>query len=220
MALFESREMKKSRRQVAIRMSKKRVQQYVGECRRMGEKYTDMAKRALALDNKPQCDQYLMRRIQYSRQANKWESFLLRMEDLSLRGQMSDAMNGLISGMQALTKEIRAGVSAKDMNKAITELNLTTTQLEQTEEQFTASMDGLDLEIGTPASEDTATEVPAEMREEIESLRSELFDEVVVQEKVGQPPADASVAGGKKKNVDSRINAGMERVRKLKDKSR
>lgn len=216
MPLFESKDVKSARRQVAIRMGKKKVKDYVDECRRMSGKYRDLARRALALSEAEQCDQYLCRRIQYERQANKWDSFLLRMEDLALRGQMSGAMTGLVQGMQALTREIRAGVSPKDMAKVVAELNLSMTQLETTESQLGVAIGALDYDVGTPVEAVQGSAVPEDMKEDVERMRSELMDEVVVREKTGEGGDSRRT----RRAVDDRIQEGMERIRKLKGKTK
>jgi hypothetical protein len=217
MALFESKEVKQARRQVAIRMGKKKVAQYVGDCQRMSAKYTDLAKKALALGRQGQCNSYLCRRLRYDEQSEKWQAFLLHMEDLSLRGQMSGAMTGLVKGMQALNQEIQAGVSVKDMTRAVTDLNLTMTQLEQTEEQLGVIMEGLDFEVGVPMADGDSSSIPADLQDRVNLLRNEIMDEVVVEEKVGASPRGRGAAG-KVPSEDKRIQGGLERVRKLKKK--
>lgn len=220
MALFESKETKSARRQVAIRMGKKKVQKYVGDCRRMTDKYRDMAKKALSAGNRPQCDQYLYNALQYGRQANKWDSFVLRMEDLSIRGQMSGAMSGMVQGMGALVKEIQSGVSVKEMTSIVSELNVAMGKLEQTEEQLTSSMEHIDFAIGTPGGETEALSVSPEDQAEVERMRNELMDEVVVQEKVGDPVAGQTTGPRKAvSKTDERIRKGLDRVAKLKKKA-
>lgn len=219
MALFESKETKSVRRQVAIRMAKKKVQRYISDCKRMSNRYTDMAKRALTIGQKAQGDQYICQRIRYERQANKWDGFLLSMEDLSLRGQMSGAMSGLVTGMQALTKEIRAGASVKEMTRAISELNITMTQLDQTENQLGEAMDGLDYEIGTPMDDAVESDIPDDMKEEVARMRSEFMDEVVVQEKVGTGRTSMRKKGGRE-SADTRIKDGMNRLKEMKKKAK
>ncbi|NWH04825.1 hypothetical protein [Desulfobacter latus] len=181
MGLFESKEVKRAKREVAIRMAQKKVAGFVAECRKMAGKYTELAKRALALDRQAQCDQYLMQRLQYEQQAKKWDAFLLRMEDLSMRGQMSNAMTGILEGIQSLNRELRAGVSVKSMTKAITELNVSKETLGQAELQLSSAMEQMDFDLH---SEDDGMDyaIPVEMAQTINSLRSELLDEVAIQE--------------------------------------
>lgn len=217
MELFESRGKKKAKRDLAIRMGKKKVQQYVHDCRRMAGRYNDLAKKALALNETMQCDQYLYQRLQYERQANKWDAFLLKMEDLSLRGQMSGAMTSLVQGMKALTKEIRAGASPKEIEETALQLSQTMSRLEQTEEQMTQTMEGLDLVVGTPTSSSQDIAVPEEIKGELERLRGDLQDELVVQEKTSGSVVTSN-GGQKTGSVDSRIQDGMDRINELKKK--
>lgn len=215
MGLFESKEAKRARRQVAIRMARQKVKQYVGDCRKMSGRYGELARRALTIGDESGCDQFLCQRIQYARQGDKWDAFCLRMDDLTMRGEMSGAMTGLIQGMQALNKEIRAGVSVKQMTRAVAELNLTMARLGQTEDQLTGMMETVQVDAGTPMDDGLSAEIPEDLRAEVQRQRQELMDELVVAEKVqpaGQPTAAAE-------DLDARIKQGLDRLRELKGSS-
>ena len=166
MPLFESKEQRSARRQVAIRMAKKKIQKYVNGCRSMADEYLGMAKNALLVNDEAGCNQYLANRILYHRQADKWTAFLLRMKDLSMRGEMAGAMQGLMDGMQALTKEIKANVSIKSMGKIVADLNLASVQLGKAEDQLSVLMEGLDFEVGSADETTQAEGVPDGLRAE------------------------------------------------------
>ena len=102
MAIFPSKAERAARRKVAIRMGKRTIRRYIGECHRMGRKYHDMARQAITLDDEPASRQYVYQHYLYEQQAQKWERFLLRMEDLLMRGEMSGAMGALVESVQAL----------------------------------------------------------------------------------------------------------------------
>jgi uncharacterized membrane protein YccC len=172
-----------------------------------------MAKRAMAIGDQTSCRRYVFRRHQYDVQGNKFESFALGMEDLSMRGQMSAAMTSLMTGMQALNREIKAGVSRKDMTRTIQQLQATMAGLEGAEDTLTHQMAALDVTIGTPAASDEAVSVPAEMAPEVGRLMNELRDEVALEETTGQ-----SVGGRRQEEkppADDRFQRSMERLRKL-----
>lgn len=219
MALLESKETKRARRQVAIRMAKRTVERYTADCRRMAERYLLMAKKALALGKKSQCNQYLYHRISYQQQSAKWESFLLKMEDLTLRGQMSGAMSNLVRGMQALNKEVRAGVSPKEMTKTIRDVNVTMDKLGQTEDQLTGAMEGLDFEVGSSMDTETSTAIPTEMQEQIDDMRNELMGEVTIQERIGESGAGESL-GNRSSETDERIKKSRDRIKKIKNETK
>ena len=213
--LFESRQTRRARRAMDVRLARKKVDKYIGDCHGMSNRYLDLARKALALGRQDQCDQYLYRRIQYEQQAEKWSSFQLCMEDLSLRGKMSTTIGDLLNGMHSLTREIRDSMAAKDINKVVAELNLSMGRLDQWEEQVSVAMDTMDYEIGTPQEERENDRIPEEQRQALEQMRAELLDEVVVQEGVGNSPGLEPLERTTKTD-DSRIKAGLDRVRKLK----
>lgn len=213
MALFETKAERDAKHKVAIRLGKRKVSQYVSDCRGMGKRYWTLAKKAMALGDEAGCRGYVLRRHQYDLQANKFESFLLRMEDLSMRGEMSRAMTGLISGMQALNKQIRAGVSAKEMSKAMQQLQVTMAQLEGAEETMTAQMADFDVAVGTPAGEADPVSVPPEMAADVDRLMNDLRDEVTLEEStaqtMGEKP-DLAASG-----TDERFRKSVERLREM-----
>jgi hypothetical protein len=212
MTLFPSKAEQQARRKVAIRMGKRTISRYIGECHRMGRKYLEMARKAVGLNDDSASRQYLYQNYLYEQQAEKWARFLLRMEDLTMRGEMSGAMAGLVQSVQALSREIRANVSPRQMAKVVASIQGDMAKLEMAEEQLTEMMACLDLGIGAPIEEGEAAEIPEDVRDQIEHMHAGLRDELAVGE-----PGGASVSGGADATVDDRLRQGIERLRALKE---
>lgn len=210
-SLFESRERRAAKRQVAIRMARNKIEKYVNGCRAMASEYLALGRRALIVNDRAGCDQYLARNIQYARQADKWGAFLLRMKDLSLRGEMAGSMQGLLSGVKALTRELQASVGVEEMDRVISELNLANTRLGQAEEQMTWFMEQVSVDIGSPAGETVKEPIPDDLRSEVDRLRERLVADVIVEERTGP----AIVSEGRQADIDDRIRSGRERLREL-----
>lgn len=208
MAIFPSKAERAARRKVAIRMGKRTIRRYIGECHRMGRKYHDMARQAITLDDEPASRQYVYQHYLYEQQAQKWERFLLRMEDLLMRGEMSGAMGALVQSVQALSREIRANVSPRRMARAVAAVQGDMARLEMAEEQLSAMMEGLDFEAGAPIEQGEPAEIPEEASEEVARLQASLREEVAAGESV---PAAGGGPG-----PDERIREGIERLRRLK----
>lgn len=211
MALFESKETKAAKRKIKIRGATKKVERYVANCRKMSTRYFDMAKRALKVNDAQGCDQYLYSRLLYMRQADKWSAFLLRMEDLAMRGEITGAMNGMMDGLQALTKEMQSAASPKAMAKTVADLNLASERLGHAEEMFSDFMSQLETDVGSPLETEPES-VPEEMRDEIAGLRRQLIDELSVQE------SDRSLTKSVGDDVDERIGKGLEHLRNIRGK--
>lgn len=212
MALFQSKEEKAAKRAMAIRMARKKVEAYVRDSRGMAEKYTGLARRALALEQQGHCDRYLMYSMQYEQQARKWDAFLLQMEDLSMRGRMSGAISSLMGGIQSLTREIKAGMSVKDMGRMITELNLSIEQLQKTEEQVAVAMETFNYGAVSPVDE-SAAEISPEFEESIRVAREQLVEDLVD----GTKSQQEMVADGADSELEQRIKASRKALEALKN---
>jgi hypothetical protein len=216
MALFESRKQKAAKRQVAIRLAKKKIQKYVNGCRSMAEEYLAMARNALLVNDEEGCGQYLATRILYQRQADKWTAFLLRMKDLSMRGEMAGAMEGLLDGMRALTREIQANITLKSMGKIVHDLNLASARLGQTEDQLSVLMEGLDFEVTGAQETPGAEKLPEELQAEVQKQRAQLLQDLAGQERARRQPVTTNAGG--RLDVDTRIASGRERLRSLRQR--
>ena len=203
--------MKKARRDVAVRMARKKVKQYVGDCDRMARKYGEMARAALSLGDRASCDHYLCRKVQHDTEANRWRRFLLKMEEMMMVGQASGAMTALIDGVRALNVNIRAGVSEKQIVRAANEFSVTLAQAEQAQEQLTCMLDTLPLDVPAQAEEAESFDIPDELRGEVERLRSELLDAPAA-----EPVAVAAGGGAPASDTDARIEQGLARLRSMK----
>ena len=106
MALFESKDARVARERVAIQMGRNSVKEYVDNCKSVSQRYLGMAKKALKLDQRPQAEHYVATHLQYQNQAGKWESFILKIDDIVLRGKAINAMGGLMDGISHLCKNI------------------------------------------------------------------------------------------------------------------
>ncbi|MFW6108624.1 MAG: hypothetical protein ACOC8D_02305 [bacterium] len=218
MSLFPSKAEQRARRNVAIKTGKRTIRRYIAECQRMGRKYLDMARKAVALHDEAGSRQYLYQRHLYEQQAEKWGRFLLRMEDLILRGQMSGAMAGLVDSVQALSREIRANVSPRRMAKVVARIQGDMANLDLAEEQLTDMMSTLDLGMGAPLGDGQAAEIPEEIRGVIDRAQADLVDEVGIAESV-PAPAPACPAAEPPAEPDDRLRRGMERLRALRERA-
>ena len=214
MALFESREERALRRQMAIKTAQKKTQRYAEQCRNMAGKYHKMAKEAIRYGNETQCDRFLYRRLQYHRQAQKWGSFQLDMEELALQGEMAGAMGAVVDGMKALTKEIKVSISFKEMTRVVGDLKLAMGRLEQVEDKFSDIMSLVSPEFEAKPEEAGSAEIPETDRQEVSRMRDLLREEVLVMEKApqGDGARDVSAQSG---DIDDRIKSGRERLRKM-----
>ncbi|MCC5841579.1 MAG: Snf7 family protein [Opitutales bacterium] len=218
--MFTSKAERDAKAKVAMRMGKNSIQTYINSCRSTSRKYIAMAKKSLHLGQRRQGERFAGTSIQYEKQADKWEGFMLKLDDIVLRGQAMQAMTGLMGGISQMCKSIGQGLSDKQIAKTMFELETSMVQVDEAEERITGMMASFSPSIGTGGIDESAEELPAELREEAANLCDSLMDEVRAEEssenlRTGRSRAKLK-SSDKKENrgeVDE-LMQGLEKVRK------
>jgi len=221
MALFESRDARIARERVAIQMGRNSVKDYVDNCRKVSQRYVGMAKKALQLGHRHQGEHYVATHLQYDKQADKWESFILRIDDIVLRGKAMNAMGSLMEGISHLCKNISKGLSPRAIQSTMVSLQEGMIKVDQAEEQLSGMLGNLSFNIGPDSMEKSYEELPEELKAEAGAVCDSLMDEVKVEESLAPRTGSASrrrtPVNGSDKTTQSRIDAQMERLRKLRN---
>lgn len=219
MRLFESKDAQVARERVAIQMGRNSIKEYVDNCRSVSQRYVGMAKKALRLGQRQQAEHYVATHIQYENQAARWESFVLKIDDVVLRGKAMQAMGGLMSGISHLCKNISNGLSAKAIQSTMVNLQEGMIKVDQAEQQMGSMLTGLSFNVGPDSFERSYEELPEEVKSQVQSVCDSLMDEVKVEETLpprAKGPTRLPVgANTPDKDTQRRIEAQMERLRKL-----
>ncbi len=115
MALFESKDARLARERVAVQMGRNSVKEYVNNCRSVSQRYVTMAKKALRLGQRRQAEQYVATHLQYENQANKWDSFILKIDDIVRHGAIQRTVQGF---RQRLAQGGGVGLHAPEERRA------------------------------------------------------------------------------------------------------
>ena len=219
MALFESKEARLARERVAVQMGRNSVKEYVNNCRSVSQRYVTMAKKALRLGQRRQAEQYVATHLQYENQANKWDSFILKIDDIVLRGTAMNAMGGLMDGISHLCKNISKGISPQNIQRTMVNLQSGMIKVDQAEQQLGNMLGGLSFNVGPNSLESSNEELPEEIKSQVGAVCDSLLDEVKVEETLA-PRSNGSARPGSishatDKETLNRINAQMDRIRKL-----
>ena len=220
MRLFESRSEREAREKIAIQMGRKTIRDYLRNCHSTNLKYRDMAKKALALGQRNQAEHYVATHIQYRNQSAKWEAFLLKIDDVMLRGGAMNAMSGLMNGLSSLCRSISRGLSAKDIQRTMAGLQEGMIKVDQAETQIGTMIDGLAFNVGPDSFETSFEDLPVELKDQVHSVCNSLMDEVKVDESTAPRNGShnrlsASETGGN--SVQDRVDTQMERLRALRN---
>lgn len=221
MALFESKDARVARERVAIQMGRTSVKEYVDNCKSVSQRYLEMAKKALKLNQRSQAEQYVATHLQYQNQANKWESFVLKIDDIVLRGKAMNAMGGLMEGIAHLCRNISKGLSPRQIQSTMVQLQEGMIKVDQAEQQLGSMLGGLSFKIGPDNIEASSADLPEEIKGQVHSVCNSLMDEVKVEESLMPRAAGVSQVSSSAKipnsEMQGRIDAQMERLRKLRD---
>lgn len=223
MALFESKDARVARERVAIQMGRNSVKEYVDNCKSVSQRYLAMAKKALKLDQRPQAEHYVATHLQYQNQAGKWESFILKIDDIVLRGKAMNAMGGLMNGISHLCKNISKGLSPTQIQSTMVQLQEGMIKVDQAEQQLGSMLGGLSFKIGPDSIDTSNEELPEEIKSQVHSVCDSLMDEVKVEESLAPRAIGASRASSGSNipngETQDRIDAQMDRLRRLRESS-
>ena len=221
MALFESKDARVARERVAIQMGRNSVKEYVDNCKSVSQRYLGMAKKALKLNQRPQAEQYVATHLQYQNQAGKWESFILKIDDIVLRGKAMNAMGGLMDGISHLCKNISKGLSPKQIQSTMIQLQEGMIKVDQAEQHLGSMLGGLSLKIGPDSIDTPSEELPEEIKSQVHSMCDSLMDEVQVEETLAPRAIGAPRASSSSRiptaDTQGRIDAQIERLRTLRE---
>lgn len=220
MPLFKSKEEQEAEAQLAIEMGRASVKDYIRNCRKAGDRYLVMARKAMTLRHVKQTEHYIGTHLQYHKQADKWESFLLKIEDVMLRGKAMSAMSGLMDGVSSVCKTIGRGLSAGDIKRTMVELKQASTKVDVAEQQMGKMLEAVDISVSGEEMELDLDDLPEGMRGEVDSIREALQREVdaeagQAQMIKSQPKTPAGRASGatKAETIDNLLS-DLERFRK------
>jgi hypothetical protein len=224
MPLFEPKESKLARQRaethVAIQTGRNSVNEYINNCNSVSKKYLGMAKKGLRLGQRPQAAQYVATQIQYQNQADKWESFVLKIDDIALRGAAMQAMGGLMHGVSQLTNTITRGLSSKEVQKTMVNLQQGMFKVDQAEQTMSNALGSLSINVGPDTFEANCDSVPEEIKEQVSSVLDSLMDEVQLEEANGSGAIGASTSNLKANGADrgamKRIDANLAKLQKFK----
>ena len=218
MKLFESKAERDAREKVAMNMGRKKIRDYLARCRSSSSKYREMAKKALELGNRHQAEHFVASHLQYSGQSKRWESFMMKLDDIQLRSEAMGAMTGLMEGMSSMCSTISRGISAEEIQKTMVRLQTGMNRVDEAEAQVIGLMDNLSFNVGPDSFETSYQELPSGLQEEIGDICSSLMDELQVEgsvESVRNRQAIEQVDSTKEAFVEAGDDSRLERLKQL-----
>ena len=220
--LFESKKAKAAREEakakVAMNMGRNKIRNFVNRCQASSSKYRQMAKKALKLGNRPQAEHFIANQLQYDNQSNRWECFLMKLDDIQLRGEAMGAMTGMMDGLSDMCASIGQGISAEGIEKTMVQLQTSMAKVDQAESHVMNMMEGLSFNVGPESLEMSSHDLPASLREEVSSVCDSLLDELQVEGSVFAGRATQRSRAGvspSEDKIQDQLDAQMERLRQL-----
>ena len=205
--LFESREERAARARFAIRKGQANINRYIQNCGKAREKYRELAKKALAYGDESQACLFVRNLRHYDEQQNRWNRFLLKLEDVAMRGEAVGAMGDLMRGVQQVCTLITRDISIKDVTATAAKVEMSMDKVGQLEDSMGRFMGDLEIpsEDAGVFSLDISTEERAQLAPVLESLRQEVGAEA---RSSLRPQASEPAAPGA-------VDQALERLREL-----
>ncbi|HEY3755844.1 MAG TPA: Snf7 family protein [Opitutaceae bacterium] len=187
MKLFESREERAARAKFAIRKGQANISRYIQNCAKSREKYRDLTKRALAYGDERQARLFVRNLRHYDEQEIRWNRFLLKLEDVAMRGEAMGAMGDLMRSVQQVCTQISQGISLNAVTATAAKVEVGLDRVSQLEDSVGQIMGGLEVPAGeTP---EATPEFTADEREQLSPMLESLRQEVEAEAALARPLA-------------------------------
>lgn len=191
MKLFESREERVARAKFAIRKGQANISRYIQNCGKAREKYRELAKRSIAYGDEQQARVFVRNLRHYEEQENRWNRFLLKLEDVAMRGEAVGAMGDLMRSVQQVCTLITRDISLKEVAATTAKVELSMDKVGQLEDSIGQFVGDLEVPTGeTPAA---SPEFTAQERQQMAPLLESLRQEVQAESALSAPvPGEAA----------------------------
>jgi len=176
MNLFESREERVARAKFAIRKGQANINRYIQNCSKAREKYRELAKKSLAFGDEKQACLFVRNVRHYDEQENRWNRFLLKLEDVAMRGEAVGAMGDLMRSVQQVCTLIARDISMKEVTATTAKVEVSMDKVGQMEDSIGQFVGGLEIPAGETSlsSPEISADEQAELAPMLESLRQEV----------------------------------------------
>jgi len=176
MNLFESREERVARAKFAIRKGQANIGRYIQNCGKAREKYRELAKKSLAFGDEKQACLFVRNVRHYDEQENRWNRFLLKLEDVAMRGEAAGAMGDLMRSVQQVCTLITRDISMPEVAATTAKVEVSMDKVNQMEDSIGQFIGGLEIPTGEAglSSPDISAEERAQLSPLLESLRQEV----------------------------------------------
>lgn len=174
----ERQDEKELNRDVQMRLAKARLRRHIAQQHSMAQRLTDLARRALALNDETRFRQ-VGRQLLWTRQdIRRWEQYLLSMEILEARRDQARASVDLIQAIKAMSASLAEMAGPENLAEVQRELEQGLARAASLEERMKVMMEALDatLESQSPVKEDALEGLESDLLEEIRHQEAAAFD--------------------------------------------
>jgi hypothetical protein len=176
MNLFESREERVARAKFAIRKGQANIGRYIQNCGKAREKYRELAKKSLAFGDEKQACLFVRNVRHYDEQENRWNRFLLKLEDVAMRGEAVGAIGDLMRSVQQVCTLITRDISMKEVTATAAKVEVSMDKVGQMEDSIGQFIGGLEIPTGEAglSSPEISADEQAQLAPILDSLRQEV----------------------------------------------
>lgn len=212
----KSAEEQEAENQFRIKQNQKKVRDYISKCHERSKIYLTRAKKAYNLGSVPQGDRYVATQLTFSKQAEKWDRFLLSIEDNVDRVNAVNDFANLVKDLSSHSATIAKGVSLKGMESMIVGFEKNRVVVNQAEAKMSHMLNNLSVDFDTQMPEQNFEELPEDLKADVAKIRETLMDEIRVEQKTA-PRFGREVKGNGQSAVnqetEKRVNDQLDRLK-------
>jgi len=165
-------------RDVKVRMGKSRLNRHIAHQRQMEVKLTDLARKALALNDNDRFKQIARQLLWTRADITRWEKYVLSMEVLETRREQAKASVELLKSVKAMSEsmiDLAGPQQAADLQRQLQE---GMARAEGLDERLSVMMDMMDstLQEGTPDDETQIGDIEKNLTDQIAQSETASYD--------------------------------------------
>jgi len=166
------------KRDVQIRSAKGRMRQFINQQHKLVERFTQLAKKALSLNDESRFRQAGYQILATRRNIERWEKYFLSLEMLEARREQVNASVELIQAVRTMSETFEDLAEPGKLGELQLNLEKGLAQADSMEKQIDMVMGMMDsaLEVSASSDEQSLKELESSLLGEIENQEAQIFN--------------------------------------------
>lgn len=167
--LFKSKSEREMEAQLKLRQGKSRINRFIQQSRKAGDRYWQLARQAYKLGDQEQFKHLAAAYLRTRESINRWERHLVKLDTLEMRRNEVAATGDFLKSIEAMTASIMRGAKPEDIQKMQMGLEKAVQNTDALEQMLDVTMEtaGASLSGSSELSDDVLNQITAGMEGDV-----------------------------------------------------